>query len=263
MIHRHHTASTSWCPRDTTQASGILIASRFEAMLELTSGRPSRRTRGTRPDSRIKDDVIAELAWDPSIDASRIDTAVHEGVVRLSGTVGSYAQKYLSRMAAWRVTGVMGVVAGLFVELPEGDKYPDSDLVRAALSLLAWNASIPPHRIRVAVENSRVMLSGKVEWEFQRRAAECAIRNLVGITGLVNLIQVEPGIEPRDVTRSIEAALRRGSFERAKNVSVTMNGGTVTLCGQLDSPNERAAARMAAWRAPGVRNVVDQTMITA
>jgi osmotically-inducible protein OsmY len=89
------------------------------------------------------------------------------------------------------------------------------------------------------------------------------MRNLVGIKGLVNLIEIKPRIEPRDVTRQIEAALRRRSFRRAKSVSVVMNGGTVTLCGQLDSPSERNAARLAAWRAPGVRNVVDQTTIAA
>jgi osmotically-inducible protein OsmY len=42
-----------------------------------------------------------------------------------------------------------------------------------------------------------------------------------------------------------------------------VNGGTVTLCGQLDSPSERNATRLAAWRAPGVRNVVDETTIVA
>ena len=66
-----------------------------------------------------------------------------------------------------------------------------------------------------------------------------------------------------DVTRRIEAALRRRSFRRAQEISVVVNGGTVTLCGQLDSSSERNAARLAAWRAPGVRNVVDQTTIAA
>jgi len=108
-----------------------------------------------------------------------------------------------------------------------------------------------------------LVLSGNVEWEYQSRAAESAMRNLVGIKGLVNLIEIKPRIEPRDVARQIEAALRRRSFRRAKTISVVVNGGTVTLCGQLDYPSERNAARLAAWRASGVRNVVDQTTIAA
>lgn len=216
-----------------------------------------------KSDREIRRDVTAELAWDPSIDASRIDVGVHGGVVRLVGLVNSYAQKCLARTAAWRIAGVKGVIVGLAVELPYSNKYPDPDLVRAAQLLLAWNASIPPYKVRVTVKDSQVTLFGNVEWEFQRRAAESALCNLIGITGLANLIQVEPGIEPRDVTGEIKAALRRGCFRYARNVSVTVNGGAVTLCGQLGSPEERTAVRLTAWRAPGVRRVVDQTTLTA
>lgn len=125
------------------------------------------------------------------------------------------------------------------------------------------NASIPPRRVKVTVKHGWVVLSGGVEWEYQSRAAESAMRNLMGITSLVNLIEIKPGVEPRDVTRQIEAAPHRRSFRCAKDISVVVNGGIVTLCGQPDSSGERRAARLAAWRTPGVRNVVDQTTIAA
>jgi osmotically-inducible protein OsmY len=117
--------------------------------------------------------------------------------------------------------------------------------------------------VKASVKHGWVVLSGNVEWEYQSRAAESAMRNLVGIKGLTNLIEIRPAMEPRDCTRQIEAALRRRSHRRARNVSVVVNGGTVTLCGQLDSPSERNATRLVAWRAPGVRNVVDETTIAA
>ena len=216
-----------------------------------------------KPDRELQRDVTAELNWDPSVDASRIDVEVHAGIVTLAGLVTSYAQKCRAQTAAWRVSGVEGVIANLDVDLPSVDRRSDEDITRAARNVLAWNSSIPPRRVKVAANRGWILLSGNVEWEYQSRAAESAMRNLVGIRGLVNLIEIRPGIEPRDVTRQIEAALRRRSFRRAKEISVVVNGGTVTLCGQLDSSSERNAARLAAWRAPGVRNVVDQTTIAA
>jgi osmotically-inducible protein OsmY len=188
---------------------------------------------------------------------------VQAGIATLTGLVNSYAQKCSAQTAAWRVSGVEGVIADLEVELPSNDWRSDRDIAKAAHNVLAWNTSIPPRRVKVAVKHGWLVLSGNVEWEYQSRAAESAMRNLVGIKGLVNLIEIKPRIEPRDVTRQIEAALRRRSFRRAKTISVVVNGGTVTLCGQLDSPSERNATRLAAWRAPGVRNVIDQTTIAA
>lgn len=216
-----------------------------------------------KSDRELQRDVTAELNWDPSVDASRIDVEVDAGIVTLAGLVNSYAQKCSAQTATWRVGGVEGVIADLEIELPSVDRRSDEDIARAAHNVLAWTTSIPPRRVKVAVSQGWIVLSGNVEWEYQSRAAESAMRNLVGIKGLVNLIEIKPKIEPRDVTRQIEAALRRRSFQRAKAISVIVNGGTVTLCGQLDSPSERKAARLAAWRAPGVRNVVDQTTIAA
>lgn len=209
----------------------------------------------------LQRDVTAELNWDPSVDANRIDVEAHDGIVTLTGLVNSYAQKHGAQTAAWRVGGVEGVITDLEVELPGGDWRSDGDIAKAARNVLAWNTSIPPRQVKVAVRHGWLVLSGSVEWEYQSRAAESAMRNLVGIKGLANLIEIKPRIEPRDVTRQIEAALRRRSFRHAKGISVVVNGGTVTLCGQLDSPSEREAARLAAWRAPGVRNVVNQTTI--
>lgn len=216
-----------------------------------------------KTDRELQRDVTAELNWDPCVDATRIGVEVYAGVVTLAGLVNSYAQKCHAQTAAWRVGGVEGVIADINVELPDGDRRSDGDIAKAARNVLAWNASIPPRRLKVAVERGWLVLSGNVEWKYQSRAAESAVRNLVGVKGLVNLIEIRPGVEPRDVTRQIEAALRRRSFRCAKDIAVVVNGGTVTLRGQLDSSGERNAARLAAWRAPGVRNVVNQTTVAA
>ena len=113
-----------------------------------------------KTDRELQRDVAAELDWDPSVDASRIDVEAHAGLVTLSGLVGSYAQKCHAQAAAWRVDGVDGVIADLDVELPGIDRRSDDDIARAARNVLAWNASIPPRKVKVAVNHGWVMLSG-------------------------------------------------------------------------------------------------------
>lgn len=216
-----------------------------------------------KSDVELQHDVTAELDWEPSVDPSRISVDVRDGVARLAGLVGSYAQKCDAEAAALRVRGVKGVIVEIDVELPESSRRDDVDIGEAAHHALSWNAAIPRGSVRVAVRNGWVVLSGAVEWEYQSRAAAASVRNLFGVRGLTNLIEIKPRIEPRDVSRQVEAALRRRANHQPRNLSVAVNGRTVTLSGQLDSWGERQAARFAAWNAPGIRNVVDQTTIAA
>lgn len=219
------------------------------------------RLRTVKSDRELQQDVAAEVAWDPSVDEARIVIEAHDGTVTLVGQVHSHAQKWRAEAAVLRVGGVKGMVSRLAVDLPDRDKRPDAEIARAAHQALAWNALVPAGKVQATVEDGWVTLSGDVEWEYQSSAAEVALRSLTGIRGLLNLIQVKPRIEPRDVTHQVEAALRRCSGDPLRPVAVVVNGGTVTLSGEVASWRERYAIRRAAWAAPGVRNVVDQTTI--
>ena len=115
-----------------------------------------------KTDRELQHDVTAELNWEPSVDAKRIDVEVHAGIVTLSGLVGSYAQKCHAQTAAWRVSSVEGVISDLEVELPSRDRRSDEDIARVAHDVLAWNTSDPPRRVKVEVKHGWVVLSGSV-----------------------------------------------------------------------------------------------------
>jgi osmotically-inducible protein OsmY len=57
-------------------------------------------------DHALKTDILAELAWEPSISADHIGVTAKEGVVTLTGHVESYWQKQAAERAAGRVKGV-------------------------------------------------------------------------------------------------------------------------------------------------------------
>ena len=69
-----------------------------------------------RPDDRILDDVNDRLTVDPWLDAEGIETSVANGVVTLSGTVASRADKRLAEDLADDAPGVVDVDNRLRIE---------------------------------------------------------------------------------------------------------------------------------------------------
>ncbi|MBU2408941.1 MAG: BON domain-containing protein, partial [Gammaproteobacteria bacterium] len=56
-----------------------------------------------KTDAQIKNDVAAELMWEPAVEASRIGVIVDNGVVTLTGHPASLAEKHAAERAALRV----------------------------------------------------------------------------------------------------------------------------------------------------------------
>jgi len=203
-----------------------------------------------KSDGELRQDVEEELQWEPSIDERRIGVAVLDGVVTLTGEVPSYAAKWKAERAAERVAGVRGVVNELSVVL--SSEYSDTSIAKAALDALDSDVNVPSDRVKVKVNKGWITLTGNVLWDYQRRAAERVVRNLPGAKGVTNLIEIKPTIVPQDVKRRIEETLLREASLDAKNIQVEVNGGEITLRGNVRSFLERHEAEKAAWSAPGV-----------
>ena len=127
-----------------------------------------------KDDEQLRRDVLAELEYDPSIDARKIGVAVEDGIVTLTGEVSSFAEKWNAERGAERVEGVRGIVNKIEVKIV-GD-YSDADIAREAADALRWNLMVPPGKVIPKVENGYITLTGEVNYDFQRRAAEKAVR---------------------------------------------------------------------------------------
>lgn len=213
-------------------------------------------------DKQVRQMIIDELQFEPSIDAAHIGVAVENGVATLSGHVRSYAEKLAAEQAARRVRGVGAIAEEIEIRYPEDKKVHDDEIARRALDIIAWNASIPSGTIQVKVEKGWVNLTGSVDWHFQRSAAEAAVRRLSGVLGVYNLIQIRETAKVPDIKREIEEALKRNAALEANAIRVRVDDGDkVVLEGKVHAWYERGLAERAAWSAPGVKAVEDRLAV--
>lgn len=212
-------------------------------------------------DTRLRQHVLDELDFEPSVESNEIGVLVEDAVVTLVGHVRTYPQKLAAKRAVWRVRGVKAVVDHVEVRQPD-EPTADEDLVRRALDVLKWDAAIPDAHLRVSVNKGWVTLEGEVDWNYQRQGAESRLRNLAGVLGITNHVTVRPVVQAAPVKQRIEEALRRNAALEAARIRVeVMQGGTVALEGEVDSWTARAEAERAAWSAAGVHGVVDRLRI--
>lgn len=215
-----------------------------------------------KSDAALRDDVLEELKWEPSVNAAHIGVSVSDGIVTLSGHVPSFVEKYAAEKAAKRVYGVKAVADELDVKLADSNRRSDEDIARACLEALQFNASVPAEKIKLIVRNNWVTLEGEVEWQYQKDAAVTVVREQTGVTGITNAIAVKPKVSPRDIRSQIEAAFKRHAEIDARRISVESHEGKVILHGNVRSWVERDQAQQAAWAAPGVTAVENHITVS-
>jgi osmotically-inducible protein OsmY len=211
-------------------------------------------------DSTIRRNVIEELEFDPKISADGIGVAVRNGVVTLSGHVPDYAQKVAAVNAAQRVRGVKGVAQDLVVRLQYDNKLDDDEIAEHALNVLKWSVGAS-RDIKVVVDGGRVTLTGDLPWNYQKEAAERAVRNLSGVISVTNNIIVRQPVQPTAVAESIRKAFERNAELESEAIKVEVDGTTVTLSGKVKAWYEKKMAWDAAWAIPGVTTVHDNLVL--
>lgn len=211
-------------------------------------------------DQQLKQAVLDELKWEPSVDAAHIGVTTKGGVVTLSGSVDSYAEKHAAETATLRVKDVKAVAEEIEVKLPFSIRHGDAEIADAAVNRLAWSSSVPRDAVKIAVDKGWITLIGEVHWHYQREAAAEAVRNLWGVTGVSNQISIKPKANAGNIKSDIDKALNRSWFN-PEHVVVSADDGKVTLSGTVDDWSERALAGTTAWAAPGVISVTNNIRV--
>ena len=212
-------------------------------------------------DFDLKTEVKEALDWEPALDSRSINISVKDGIVTLTGSVPSYPEKHLAEKAAGLVRGVQAVACELKVALPVYHARTDQEIARAAADALAWNTLLSAAGVRVFVDNGRITLEGRVNWNYQRQLADRSVRYLAGVRDVNNHIIVEPIPEQVAVKSQIEAALVRNARLDSAHIRVDVRGDRVILRGTVQSWIEREEAERAAWASPGVGDVENELIV--
>lgn len=211
-----------------------------------------------KTDAEIKNDVLAELKWQPNINETDIGVVVDKGVVTLTGTVDSYTKKRAAENAVKSIKGVRAIAEDIEVKYGDAYKKSDQEIAKAGADALKWNYSVPEDKIQIKVENGWVYLTGEVEWSFQKDAAKKAVQDLLGVTYVSNNIVLKQSIKPTEIKEKIKKSFERLADIDAKNISVIVDDHTVKLKGRVHSLQEKEEARKRAYYTPGVYNVENE-----
>lgn len=230
-----------------------------------------------RRDSELVKELESILRWDAYIDDGSIDMKVEDGVVTLSGTVGSAAQKSRAEALAW-TAGSKGVnvdslrvadwksgsdakSVGKSADTVRASNQQIAEAVRAALRRSPRVAS---SNVDVQVEDGTVTLRGTVNNLKAKRTAVQEAKAIDGVDGVRDRMRVRMGEgAPSDqvIRDHVLSALANDPIVEGYTISVDVDRGTVELDGHVDSWFERGVADDAAARVKGVRAVENDLVV--
>lgn len=213
-----------------------------------------------KTDPGLKADVLCELSFDPSLGAARIEVAVRDGAVTLSGTVTSYREKAAAKRAAGRVRGLRALTEDIAVDLPEGNRRSDIDIATAIRTRFTWDASLADQELRIHVADGMVTLSGRVDDGWQRTAAVDHVTPITGVTALDNAVTLRDGPANALVQNAIRHALNRSTL-CDDNIEVRVTDGVVHLTGTAQNWLHKEQASATAWSAVGTRDVLNEIRV--
>jgi osmotically-inducible protein OsmY len=199
------------------------------------------------------------IRLEADLELTGIGILVKDDVVILTGHACSSMKKCALEQLAKRIAGVRRVVNDIRVCPPDTREGTDTVIACTVVRTLEQCADVPLDRVKVVVSSGWVTLEGGVERYDQCEDAEEAVRQIVGVTGVTNLIVVKPTLAPEYIKPEIEARLKGIAHLETQRIAVEVRDGKAILRGQVRSRIQRAEVWRIAWRTPGIYRV--ETMI--
>lgn len=211
----------------------------------------------------IQEQVIEELAFDPTVTSNDIAVTASNGVITLRGTVPNLTEKWNAVSAVKRVRGVRGIADELDVELPFEHRRDDSDIA-FSIERRFTSSTVIPSTVTFVVKDGFVTLGGDVPWNYQREAAASEAGAVLGVRSVANEITVKPGtqLDPDQIKRKIRSEFARQADLDANHVTVDAATDEVILTGTVRTWFEHDKATQVAWSMPGVKQVKNRIVVT-
>jgi osmotically-inducible protein OsmY len=220
-----------------------------------------------RSDEEMTADIQAVLHWDIWLEGDPLQVTVKNGVVALTGTVGSAIAKTRAGWDAW-VNGVLSVdssgvkvdpaIAGKERRRHESDVRSDGEIKKAVELSFRNDPRLAHNTINVRVEDGIVILSGAVTHLKAEASAAQDARDIIGVSWVDNQLLLQPDMSwPADaeVQKGLNAALTWDPRLAGTQIEAAVINHVAYLGGDVDSVQEKAEAQDVASRTRGVVEV--------
>lgn len=223
-----------------------------------------------RADAEIEAEIERRFDNDVWFTGTRLDTKVEDGIVTLSGDVGSALQKSRAEFRAY-IMGVKSVRNDINVDWRlrrnlQRTEYPDrtdEEIARAVENALLYDPRVWSFNPHVSVSDGIVTLTGLVDNLKAKRAAERDARYTVGVKRVKNYLKVRPKDQPSDehIGDRVRSALAIDPLVDRYDISTVVRNGTVYLYGTVDNYAEKWRADDLASRVSGVTVVMNRLVV--
>jgi hyperosmotically inducible periplasmic protein len=198
-----------------------------------------------------------------------INVSVHNGVVKLTGTVDVVDTKYDADKRVHRVKGVVAVDNEIEAG---GPMIPDAELQQKVLKAVQYDRTgwrtAAFNAISVSVRNGVVTLGGHAYGPVDADSAVATAANIKGVRDVINNIQVDP-VSPMDdrirraVYRAVYGApqLNQYAIDPLQPIRISVQNGNVTLFGVVNSQGDKTVAGIRANSVPGVFKVTNDLQV--
>ncbi len=186
--------------------------------------------------TKIRDHIINHLKWDASLKGSDIKVDYVDRIAILSGTVPSLQAHESAQRDALDIPGVDRVESRLVVKFDhDHPNKSDKELQGDISKILSCTVDAGMNRIRVAVQDGIVNLTGTTDAFWKRSRIEDLVSSVDGVLDIDNEIKVTPSDKAPDLSikKEIMQALERMEVDGVDNLDVQVKEGVVTLKGSV------------------------------
>lgn len=235
-------------------------------------------------ETRITASVKTVLALNRHLNNMQIDVSASDGVVTLSGAVGTEIQKQLAGEVARTIKGVERVQNDLVIsrtlilapDMPErtlGEKLDDLTIVASVKTALLLNQNIRANKIEVSSNRGVVVLSGIVESPAEAELARKIAEDIDGVVSVETRFGVTTDgreavdrsimkkVDDARIVTQVRAALMVNRNIDSSEIEASSKQGIVTLTGIVQSGAEKDLAQEIVKDCWGVQGVVNDLRI--
>ncbi|MBD3264959.1 MAG: BON domain-containing protein [Candidatus Omnitrophica bacterium] len=203
-----------------------------------------RKKRGEdKSDRKIEEAIKDALLYDPRTVSFRINVEVDDGFATLAGTVDNLKAKKAAEKTAKNTVSVWGVTN--LIRVRPAETVSDSEIADRVNAALFWNPLLERYDISVYVNNGKVFLNGAVYTYYEKYEAEDVVSRIVGVVDVKNNLSVLPEWywkSDRQIKKDVKAQIFWSLFVDSDDIDVSVEEGTVTLSGKVNSLHKLNAA---------------------